>query len=132
MSATRIAAGALALVVAVSGTAHGFDGSARSPWAMIRICPPGYEKSSLWPPQLGPVCVPKSADKAETGGATAAMHGSAEDLFNAAVRGAAAAVKALVDGGADVNAKDSSGLTALIVTRNAKIRAVLVGAGARP
>jgi ankyrin repeat protein len=41
-------------------------------------------------------------------------------------------VQALLAKGADVNAKDDSGLTALMVTRNAKIRAVLVGAGARP
>jgi len=41
-------------------------------------------------------------------------------------------VQALIAKGADVNAKDNSGLTALMATRNAKIRAVLVGAGARP
>ena len=131
VSATRIAPGVL-MLVAMSGTAHGFDGSARSPWAIIRICPPGYEESSLWPPQLGRRCAPKSADKAETGGATAAVHGSAEDLISAALRGDAAAVQALLAKGADVNAKDDSGLTALMATTNAKVRAVLVGAGARP
>jgi len=38
-------------------------------------------------------------------------------------------VQALIAKGADVNAKDNNDLTALMVTRNAKIRAVLVGAG---
>ena len=41
-------------------------------------------------------------------------------------------VQALIAKGADVNAKDNSGRTALIATSNAKIRAVLVAAGARP
>jgi hypothetical protein len=33
--------------------------------------------------------------------------------------------------GADVNAKDSDGFTALMATNNAKIKAVLVAAGAK-
>jgi len=41
-------------------------------------------------------------------------------------------VQALLAKGADVNAKGNNGLTALIATTNAKIRAVLVEAGARP
>ena len=132
VSATRIAEGVLVLV-AMSGTAHGFDGNARSPWAMIRICPPGYEESSLWPRQLGPVCVPKSADKAETGGATAAKARSAQDLINAAGRGDAAPVQALIANGADVNAKDSSGLTALMwASQNGRLDVVqaLIAKGA--
>jgi uncharacterized protein len=57
-------------------------------------------------------------------GLTALMTASRRDRIDV--------VQALLDRGADVNAKDNSGLTALMWTGNAKIRAVLVGAGARP
>jgi hypothetical protein len=49
------------------------------------------------------------------GGAAAAVVGPAQELFAAAIRGDAAAVKALLDAGAEVNAQTSSGTTALMV-----------------
>jgi hypothetical protein len=48
------------------------------------------------------------------GWAAAAMAGPAEDLINAAGSGDAAAVQALLAKGADINAKASNGVTALV------------------
>jgi len=53
-------------------------------------------------------------------------------LMLASPSGRVDVVQALLAKGADVNAKGNNGLTALIATTNAKIRAVLVEAGARP
>jgi hypothetical protein len=53
---------------------------------------------------------------------------SADDLFKAAVRGDAAAMQALLDKGADVNAKGNHGATALMLASDAKVRALLVHA----
>lgn len=41
-------------------------------------------------------------------------------------------VQALLDKGADVNARNSYGWTALTMTRDAQVRALLVHAGAKP
>jgi hypothetical protein len=49
------------------------------------------------------------------GWATAAVAGPTEDFFNAAIRGPAASIQALLDQGVDINARDINGCTALIL-----------------
>ena len=116
MSATRIAAGVLVLVVAVSGTAHGFDGSSGTENDQQTVA--WFHKAA----EQGLLSARSNLDAVASHGETA--------LTLASQNGYLDVVQALIAKGADVNAgsKNNGGLTAMIMARNAEIGAVLVAA----